>query len=262
MNKRISFREKYTNILCLIFLFCIGCNDSHKRVVIKSPEKIVIKEYYPNGGIKSEQEVLKYSDDSMIADGYYKEYFENGKLYIQGFFKKNIQHGLIESYYENGAIFRKYTKEDGWRRGFAYEYYNNGKLKWIEYYRNDSQKSFEAKFDSFGRLDTLKGALFGAGPTTINNKTFDTVNMIYHGIVKLNGLKTILRIRVTDKDNHIIAGTSVTNFVEMVNDRACRYAHVFSKPGTYVYENSLSLVDSLTGKIIKNDSFKDSIIVK
>lgn len=83
------------------------------------PEPIVVSERekatqkYENGNVRFEREVAKYSDNSFVNNGSYKEYYESGKLFVEGAFKLGVRVGGWTFYHENGQVAKKVTYIDG-----------------------------------------------------------------------------------------------------------------------------------------------------
>jgi antitoxin component YwqK of YwqJK toxin-antitoxin module len=90
-------------------------------IFLDEPEKIgvaptivtkeTIKEKLGDGRV--EREVAHYSDNSFAADGSYKEFYPNGKPFIEGQFHKGKQEGEWKYYFDNGQLNRKAMYKDG-----------------------------------------------------------------------------------------------------------------------------------------------------
>jgi antitoxin component YwqK of YwqJK toxin-antitoxin module len=90
-------------------------------IFLDQPEKInvaptivareLIRETF--GGGRVEKQVAKFSDNSLAADGVYREFHPNGKPFIEGQFVKGRQEGEWTYYYDNGQMNRKVTFKDG-----------------------------------------------------------------------------------------------------------------------------------------------------
>jgi antitoxin component YwqK of YwqJK toxin-antitoxin module len=70
-------------------------------------------ETYPDGKPRVEREVAYYSDNHVEADGIYREYFPNGKLFVEGEYRRGRQNGTWTYYFDNGQVNRKSTYVDG-----------------------------------------------------------------------------------------------------------------------------------------------------
>ncbi|HVT27987.1 MAG TPA: hypothetical protein VHE81_08230, partial [Lacipirellulaceae bacterium] len=65
------------------------------------------------GAGRLEQAVAHYSDNSYAADGPYREFYPNDKVFIDGQFRKGRQEGEWKYYFDNGKLNRKISFKDG-----------------------------------------------------------------------------------------------------------------------------------------------------
>jgi antitoxin component YwqK of YwqJK toxin-antitoxin module len=90
-------------------------------ILLDEPEKVAvaptivkretIKEKLGDGRV--EREVAHYSDNSFAADGPYKEFHPNEKVFIEGQFRNGRQDGEWKYYFDNGQLNRKANYKDG-----------------------------------------------------------------------------------------------------------------------------------------------------
>lgn len=73
-----------------------------KRFYVEKFEGNVLREFYPEGALKSESEVKEGK-----RNGRYREYYENGKLKLRGKFANNKPKGTWKYYTEEGKFERK-----------------------------------------------------------------------------------------------------------------------------------------------------------
>ncbi len=76
-------------------------------------EKRVDDDKYPNGKIRYEREIARYSDDRFVADGFYREFYPNGEKFAEGRYKSGHQEGKWTYWYDNGQEQRTITYKDG-----------------------------------------------------------------------------------------------------------------------------------------------------
>lgn len=69
-------------------------------------EKRVDSDKYPDGKIRYERQVARYSDDSYVADGFHREFYPNGQKFVEGQFVKGKQDGDWVYYFDNGKVQR------------------------------------------------------------------------------------------------------------------------------------------------------------
>jgi antitoxin component YwqK of YwqJK toxin-antitoxin module len=90
-------------------------------IFLDEPEKVAvaptivtketIKEKLGDGRV--EREVAHYSDNSYGAEGSYKEFHPNDKVFIEGQYRNGRQDGEWKYYFDNGQVNRKATYKDG-----------------------------------------------------------------------------------------------------------------------------------------------------
>lgn len=83
----------------------------------------IIREYYNNGKLREE---CYYKGGKR--EGAYKSYYENGKLRMKCSYKDGKQEGTYEGYYENGKLRAKCSYKDGKLEGAFERYYDDGQL--------------------------------------------------------------------------------------------------------------------------------------
>jgi antitoxin component YwqK of YwqJK toxin-antitoxin module len=75
-----------------------------RRETIREPKE---------GPVRIEREVAHYSDNHFEADGFYREYYPNGKLFVEGQYRRGRQNGEWRYYFDNGQLNRKAMYKDG-----------------------------------------------------------------------------------------------------------------------------------------------------
>ncbi|HYW95143.1 MAG TPA: hypothetical protein VE870_06125, partial [Bacteroidales bacterium] len=134
-------------------LFLTSCESKTGK---KTKDNIAY-EYYDNGGIKVEAEVI----NDTLANGLYKEYtpdgylekvytyvmgkregpavtyYNNGKLRTKLQFRNNQLHGQAKMYYKTGELYRVTDYVDGNAEGIRTSYYKNGKVMAEVPYKNN-----------------------------------------------------------------------------------------------------------------------------
>ena len=111
---------------------------------------------FDENGVLSATQFVKFIDDSIINDGFYMEFFENGDVKEKGVYKFNIKHGKWIEYYDNGMIYSETFFQNG--NGPYKSYYPSGEVmysgnyfnnerdgKWFKYFKNGN-KSLEYNY--------------------------------------------------------------------------------------------------------------------
>jgi antitoxin component YwqK of YwqJK toxin-antitoxin module len=76
-------------------------------------EKRVDSEKFADGTLRYEREIARYSDDHYVADGFYREFFSNGKKFAEGQYKNGKQVGTWTYWHDNGQEQRTVTYKSG-----------------------------------------------------------------------------------------------------------------------------------------------------
>jgi antitoxin component YwqK of YwqJK toxin-antitoxin module len=72
-----------------------------------------MREPYDDGKTRIEREIAHFSDNHFEADGAYREFYPNGKPFVEGQFVRGRQNGDWTFYFDNGQINRKATYKEG-----------------------------------------------------------------------------------------------------------------------------------------------------
>ncbi|MFH0984410.1 MAG: toxin-antitoxin system YwqK family antitoxin [Candidatus Omnitrophota bacterium] len=102
-------------IVTLVTLFGLGGCD-----VQDGP----YREYYPNGQLKNEE---FYRDGQL--DGPSRWYYKSGRLKGETFYKDGTLHGVFKDYHENGQVRFEEVYKNGLPEHVAKFYDENGKLE-------------------------------------------------------------------------------------------------------------------------------------
>lgn len=71
------------------------------------------REKYDDDSTRIEREIAHFSDNHFEADGAYREFYPNGKPFVEGQFVRGRQHGDWTFYFDNGQLNRKATYKSG-----------------------------------------------------------------------------------------------------------------------------------------------------
>ena len=146
----------------------------------------VRKDYYPDGKVKisatyneeGELEGIRreFAEDGSIEksyifkngimigegivtekgerDGFWKEYYDSGKLRAEGRYSKDIREGDWRFYHENGELEQQGAYRAGSPEGDWFWYHDNGQLLREEYYFNGLQDGRMTEYDKEGEIIT------------------------------------------------------------------------------------------------------------
>ena len=111
-----------------------------------------LPEKYDDGKtIRVEREVAHYSDNNFAADGKYREYYPDGKPFVEGQFKEGRQTGDWTYYFENGQVNRKATYVDGKPNGSWEVHRDDGTLSAKRGFKDGVRDGEWITYDSTGK---------------------------------------------------------------------------------------------------------------
>lgn len=212
--------------------------------------------------VVSEQEFIRASDNHLIADGYYREYFENGSIRAIAFFKNDKQDSIAIRYYRNGNKELEYYWDNGNQIGFQSTYYPNGSPKKREYILKDSIKIFTASYAENRAIKRLDGTIF----YVTYDKDVDNLHrgelFIANEIIQLDDFQSNLTIRFYSPSKRKIIDTTITAFMKIGNKYLFPRMFNLNELGRYSYFVNAKLIDKANGKVLKEDSLSFGITVK
>ena len=84
------------------------------------------------------------------AIGIARQYYSNGKLYVESRYRNGELNGIMKSYYENGKLEFEANYINNEPNGTANEYWQSGKLKCKHYFTMGAQNIKATCFDENG----------------------------------------------------------------------------------------------------------------
>lgn len=122
---------------------------------------------YDDGTIRVERQIARYSDNHFEADGFYREYYPNGQLFVEGQFRNGRQHGEWAYWFANGQLNRRVSYVNGQPDGAWEVFREDGTLaathgfreglrhgEWITYDDSGQQPIREEHYDE-GKYDGI-----------------------------------------------------------------------------------------------------------
>jgi antitoxin component YwqK of YwqJK toxin-antitoxin module len=111
---------------------------------------------YEDGKIRLEQQVARFSDDHLEADGFYREFHPNGKPFIEGQFRRGRQEGEWTYWHENGQVNRKMSYKNGQPDGEWEVFRSDGTLSGKRSYKNGLRDGEWVNYDKTGQQMLLQ----------------------------------------------------------------------------------------------------------
>jgi antitoxin component YwqK of YwqJK toxin-antitoxin module len=122
-----------------------------ERVKIRPYNGEAVNEKYADGARRLERQVVRFSDEHFEADGYYREFYPNGKPFVQGEFRRGRQNGEWTYSFDNGQLNRKATYKDGQPDGAWDVYRADGTLSAKRGFRNGMRHGEWITYDATGK---------------------------------------------------------------------------------------------------------------
>ena len=117
-----------------------------------------------------------YSDNHFEADGIYREFYPNGKLFVEGKFSNGRQDGEWTFYFENGQLNRKATYKDGQPDGAWDVFRADGTLVGQAQFRNGQRDGEWITYDETGRSRCAKSITSTARRTAFGRSGIPTAS--------------------------------------------------------------------------------------
>jgi antitoxin component YwqK of YwqJK toxin-antitoxin module len=243
-------------LLCCLIVICGGCNNKHPdngEEIIDLGNSQFLQKEYKDGLLVKEKEFSRSKDNSIIANGYEKDYFPNGKVKCELHFVNGKQDSLQLRYYPNGNIKYRLYETNGQSFGPQMEFYENGKIKGVYFHLNDSVYISKVKYNLNGKVDSIDGsfAYFAAYKKPI--LLHDTLMMAIH-VLMPSGMRIVLNLKLLDERNKILIDTVISKFDYADNSFYHEELRHFDKKGKYQYESNIQLFDSATHKMVKQNT--------
>jgi hypothetical protein len=254
--------------LIIVLLLLHSCGNE-KKTKVESTEQvdtIVKRWFYDDNWLQAKQQFV-IKNDSLIASGYRKEYFENGRgLHAVAWYSNNLQQGHSYIYDTNARLQKHFFYFMGHQVGNQYEYHSDGKtIKSILHCLGHDGCNFEISYSPAGRILNVQGVpLYVYGNYNEHLGLGDTLFFL-NRVVKIDGIETVLRITLSDSVGKLRDET-IKDFLfwETGNTYAynLRIAIADLRSAKCNYKAIISLQDSTTGKLIKEDTVFIPINVK
>jgi antitoxin component YwqK of YwqJK toxin-antitoxin module len=122
--------------------------------VIAEPRVVdheTIKDAYPDGKPRVEREVARFSDNHFEADGIYREYYANGKVFVEGRFIRGRREGEWVFSYDSGQLNRKATYKEGQPDGSWEVFRADGTLSAKRSFKDGQRHGEWLTFDDSGK---------------------------------------------------------------------------------------------------------------
>jgi antitoxin component YwqK of YwqJK toxin-antitoxin module len=114
-------------------------------------DRTVQSDKFPDGKLRIERQVAKYSDNHYVADGFYREYYPNGQKFVDGQYKGGRPDGQWTYWYDNGTQNRQITFKDGQPDGSWEVHRADGTLMAARSFKNGKRDGVWTIYDDTGK---------------------------------------------------------------------------------------------------------------
>lgn len=114
-------------------------------------EKRVDSDKYADGKLRYEREIIRFSDNHFVADGFYREFYPNGQKFAEGQYKNGRQEGTWTYWYDNGKENRKATYKNGQPDGSWTVYNIEGAIVSKRGFKNGRRDGTWVIYDATGK---------------------------------------------------------------------------------------------------------------
>lgn len=117
-------------------------------------EREVVSDKYEDGKVRFERQVAKYSDNSVVNNGYYREFYQSGQAFVEGQYRLGTRVGEWSYFHEDGVLAKKLTYKDGEPDGVVETYRPDGTLRRKREYRVGARTGVWVHYDKTGEKPT------------------------------------------------------------------------------------------------------------
>lgn len=206
---------------------------------------------------------LRLSKDSTIRAGFFKTFYANGHLRSLTYYNQGKENGIGKYYFPNGVLEAKGFSYNGENIGTQEVFDSSGRMHLALIPKNNKEYWLEARYDHTGRINSIKGSSFCVrGHIEPKMKAGEKFKNVLIEVPDLKRTSAVLNISVHNKKETIF-DTSFIKFHNLYNSNFIdlNYRFKSNAKGKYELKIMAQLTDSLSHRLLKEDSFKCTIIV-
>lgn len=123
-------------------------------------QRKTMKEVYEDKSVRVERDIAKLSDDRIVNDGKFVEYYRDGQKYVEGVYKMGVFDGVWKYWFPNGQLCKAVNFKDGkpdgkWEvfdqdgKQTKQKSYQDGKRhgKWLSYHVDGKTVKLEVSYE-------------------------------------------------------------------------------------------------------------------
>ena len=166
----------------------------------------------------------------IIPDGLHQEFYENGAVFIEEYYKDGKLEGLSKSFFEDGTLMTETLYKNGKKEGISKNYYRSGVVYQEQFFANDLLDGMSKVYYESGSIRLTVNYKDGIQNGELIAYTEDSkieYSLVYkdgrlldkdgnlmHGIVEFT-MNGILMDKVTYEDGLPVEGEDVQFLVEI-----------------------------------------------
>jgi antitoxin component YwqK of YwqJK toxin-antitoxin module len=148
-------------------------------------DKQLVKDQYADGKPRVERQVARFSDNHFEADGPYREFYPDGKVFVEGQFVRGRREGQWSFWYDNGQINRKATYKQGQPDGSWEVFRADGTLSAKRSFKNGARHGEWLTYDDTGKQKLAEEHYVDAKPDGVWRVWFPSGKLKQEGSFKL-----------------------------------------------------------------------------
>lgn len=137
----------YSLLLFILFAQATTAQeDASKEVYFEKTEQGLVRFYFDNNyflvdkncAFKSIERISEFIVSKNVFNGAFKDFDQNGRVILTGYYDAGIKQGLFKAYHANGALKWEMNFKDNFPQGIASYFYPDGKPMLVVNYKADA----------------------------------------------------------------------------------------------------------------------------
>lgn len=242
LTKENTMKSALASIIIIISFYSCRNRACIEETSVKLNDSTIQKKKIDrcNSNLVLEEQVFSILPSGKLrADGYAVNYDKYGEINKKNYFLEDSLYG-------------------------PQYYYQNGQLAQIEYFTQRRKKWLTLRFDNKGNVIYVEGKLLHI-TLTEGYPYFDSIPIngrlrLMEEVATVEKVKTILYVKVNGQ-GYTSLDTTITRFFPILNSYMTGTQCQFKKKGTYDFFARVTLVDSVSNRVLLVDSFAKQIVV-
>jgi len=118
----------------LLLTIAAGCTTGGRRAPSAAEPVEVVEEFWPDGTPKTREEVIRQPDGSLVKNGCYTSWHNNGNKAYEATYDHGELNGVAHAWHKNGQLWTEEHYDHGVREGLRRNWDEKGRLRGEESY--------------------------------------------------------------------------------------------------------------------------------